>query len=107
MSVMSSVMAGARARLSSARRRTPQIIARRAEPVSVEVASLRDEFRCSATPLGSSDVAKRLECGVARRFGLCQWAGSARGWEHSKPRAAGYAALQTLRAIELRLGRAE
>src|SRR3989442_13422097 len=83
--------------------------------VSVELASFRDDFLCkptrvftppflSPTPFVGSDVAKRLECGVSRRFWLpSSQAAHITGGPSAKAKAAGYAALQTLRAIRLRL----
>ena len=85
-------------------------------PVSVELASFRDAFLCrstnvfrpplpSATAPGGSDVAKRVECGVSRRFWLPGSQAAHITGPCAKAKAAGYAALQTLRAIALRLGR--
>src|SRR6266566_4722707 len=60
----------------------------------------------SPTRLASCYVAKRLECGVSRRFSLPNLEGACITNSSATTKAAGYAALQTLRDIRLRLGRA-
>src|SRR5439155_15530364 len=53
----------------------------------------------SPTPLAGCDVAKRLECGVSRRLSLPNSQGARITNSSATTKAAGYAALQTLRAM--------